>query len=103
MKHVCKDCGTVAESVTKAKGTMAVEIVLWLFFIVPGLIYSIWRLSNKYEACPACGSEKLLPVNSPVGQQMAASSGHTHEVVKPSATAVGIGRSLGRMVGSLKR
>lgn len=103
MKHVCKDCGTVAEPKTKAKGSMAVEIVLWLCFLVPGLIYSVWRMANKYESCPACGSDKLLPVGSPVGQQMAASAGYTPEVVKPSAAAVGFGRSLGRMVGSLKR
>ena len=60
MQHVCKDCGTVAESKTTAKGSFAVEVVLWLCFIVPGLIYSVWRMATKYEACPACGSDKLL-------------------------------------------
>ena len=51
MKQVCKDCGTVGETKTVARGSMGVEIVLWLCFIVPGLIYSIWRLSSKHETC----------------------------------------------------
>lgn len=104
MECVCKDCGTVAEPKTKARGTMGVEIALWLFFLLPGLIYSIWRLSNKYDACPACGSEKLLPLDSPVGSQVAQASGYVPEPPRrPSSGAVGVGHALGSMVGRLKK
>lgn len=105
MKSVCKDCGTVAAPKEKARGTMAVEVILWLCFLVPGLIYSVWRLSNKYESCPACGSEKLLPVDSPLGKQVANASGYAPEPPRrPSTTAAaGIGHALGSLVGRLKK
>lgn len=103
MKLVCKDCGTVAEPKTVARGSMAVEIVLWLCFIVPGLIYSVWRLCSKHDACPACGSERVVPTDTPAGQQLAQAAGYVPEVVKPSQGAVSVGRALGRMVGRLTR
>lgn len=104
MKRVCKDCGTVAEPETKARGTMGMEIVLWLCFLVPGFIYSIWRLNNKYDACPACGSETLLPLDSPMGKQVAQATGYVPPPpLRPSAEAVGFGRKLGRMVRRLNR
>ena len=80
MKQVCKDCGTVGETKTVARGSMGVEIVLWLCFIVPGLIYSIWRLSSKHETCSACGSERLVPIQTPAGQQLASASGYVPSV-----------------------
>lgn len=103
METACKDCGTVGESKTRARGSMMVEVVLWLCFIVPGLIYSIWRLSSKHEVCPSCGSDRLVPLDTPVGKSLASSAGHVSEARRPSSGAVSAGRALGRMVGKLKR
>jgi len=61
----CTDCGTQCNGKRKAKGSTLVELVLWLCFIIPGLIYSVWRVSNKYIACSACGSPSLIPIDSP--------------------------------------
>lgn len=61
----CIACGTEAEPKDVTKGSMGVELLLWLCFIVPGLIYSVWRLTSKHRACPACGSAQLIPLNSP--------------------------------------
>jgi hypothetical protein len=64
---VCAQCGcTGAESHTK--GSFLIELVLWLFMCVPGLIYSIWRLTTRGQVCSACKSDRLVPANSPVGQ-----------------------------------
>lgn len=60
VKMVCTACGCVDEPVTAKKGRSGVELVLWLCFIVPGLIYSIWRLSSRYQACPSCGRTTLI-------------------------------------------
>lgn len=68
---VCSRCGTKAKPKTRVKGGMGTEIVLWLLFIVPGVIYSIWRLTTKTKVCPACESEELVPPDSPVGQKLA--------------------------------
>jgi hypothetical protein len=68
---VCTQCGcTGTESHTK--GSFLIELVLWLFMCVPGLIYSIWRLTTRGQVCSACKTDRLVPANSPVGQSLLA-------------------------------
>lgn len=61
----CMNCGTDAKPKTQTKGHFALELVLWLLFIVPGLIYSVWRLTSKKGVCPVCGSANIIPPQSP--------------------------------------
>jgi len=67
-RMLCPHCGTLDNPICETRGSFAVELLLWLCFIVPGLIYSAWRLSNRYYACRACGHEGLLPLDSPRAQ-----------------------------------
>lgn len=64
VKH-CMTCGVDGQAKRATKGSTSVEVLLWLFFILPGLIYSVWRLSSRFDACPACGSTTLVPLDSP--------------------------------------
>ncbi len=64
-KRHCMQCGVDGLPKRQTKGSLAIEIILWLCFLVPGLIYSIWRISTRFDACPACGSNKLVPLNAP--------------------------------------
>ncbi|HAK87902.1 MAG: hypothetical protein A2X55_12465 [Nitrospirae bacterium GWB2_47_37] len=66
---VCTSCGFTGESSAVTKGSIGTELVLWLFFLIPGLIYSIWRLSSKYEACPKCKQNTIIPIDSPMGKK----------------------------------
>lgn len=68
---VCPACGTTGQPKQVTRGHLLIEIILWLFFIIPGLIYSIWRLSTRYGACPACGAAGMIPVDSPNGRRLA--------------------------------
>ena len=103
-KMVCRDCGSVGETETEIRGSRFIELVLWLCFLIPGLIYSIWRRSNRRELCAACGSDKVVPMDSPIGQQLAQSAGYTPQPPRPaSPMAAGLGRSLGRLAGRIKR
>lgn len=43
-------------------GSFAIEIILWFFFLLPGLIYSIWRLAARHETCPKCVEKSLIPM-----------------------------------------
>lgn len=61
----CMTCGVEAKPKVVTKGSMGIEIILWLCFIVPGLIYSVWRLTSRHDACPSCGSTTLVPISSP--------------------------------------
>lgn len=67
---VCTQCGYVGKPKTAIKGSMGMEIVLWLFFIIPGLIYSVWRSSSRYDVCPKCNNQSLIPLDSPKGQKV---------------------------------
>lgn len=67
---VCTTCGYVGEPQRITKGSTLIELILWLSFLIPGLIYSIWRLSSKYDACPKCKGISMIPVDSPIGQKV---------------------------------
>lgn len=61
----CTSCGTQGKARITTRGSFAIEIVLWLCLIVPGLIYSLWRLTTRARTCRACGATTLVPINSP--------------------------------------
>lgn len=61
----CMTCGTEDAPARITQGNVAIEIVLWISFIIPGLIYSLWRMNSRHNACRACGARHLAPVKSP--------------------------------------
>lgn len=69
----CTNCGAcIDETKTITPGNIGIELLLWLCFIMPGVIYSVWRVSARYEACPYCESPDLIPVDSPRAKQLLA-------------------------------
>lgn len=69
---ICANCGFCGNSKMAVRGSLAMEIVLWLMFIVPGVIYSIWRLTTKQQVCPQCDAPNMVPPDSPRGKQLTA-------------------------------
>jgi hypothetical protein len=69
-KFICKACGYVGKQKTETPGQFWVELVLWIMLIVPGLIYSVWRISARRKVCPKCKARDMIPVDTPVGQEM---------------------------------
>lgn len=69
MKKICIMCGNIKEPRTITKGNILTEIILWLFFLLPGIIYSAWRHLSRYEGCPVCKSENMIPLTSPVARK----------------------------------
>jgi hypothetical protein len=43
-----------------SKGSIFIELVLWCFFLIPGFIYSVWRMTSKYNGCPDCGNKNIV-------------------------------------------
>lgn len=66
----CNMCGHVGVPRTTTPGSAAIELVLWLF-IIPGLIYSLWRWCDRHKTCAACGSTALVPEGTPRFDQIA--------------------------------
>lgn len=100
---ICSQCGSTAESKTFTRGSFGIELVLWLCFLIPGLIYSIWRLSTRHEGCRACGSASLIPLMSPMGKKLAAELGIKHDrgYVSPPIDKNSLSYKLGSAVKKL--
>lgn len=71
-KHICIACGSTAQPRTVTPGHIVLEACLWLAFLVPGLLYSVWRMTHRKKVCRTCGSAHIIPIDSPKGRQMAA-------------------------------
>ena len=105
---VCTSCGFVGQPKAITKGSFWIEVILWLCFIIPGLIYSVWRLSSRHDGCPSCGQTTLIPAASPMAKNFLRDNLSELQVVAeptrpPSKAAYGAGKSLGRIVGRLFR
>lgn len=61
----CMTCGTDSDGKLHTRGSIWIELVLWCCFVIPGLIYSIWRHTSRSMVCHACGSHTLVPGQSP--------------------------------------
>ena len=62
-RYRCTGCGHET-ALPKQRGSLAVEIILWLFYLVPGLLYHYWRKGGT--TCPACNKELLVDMTSGV-------------------------------------
>lgn len=79
---VCSQCGTLGPRRVRPRGSLGLEIALWLvgmvtlligigFLILPAaLIYSIWRMFNRRAACTACSSPSVVPASSPAAHRI---------------------------------
>jgi hypothetical protein len=66
----CPQCGTIDKPKTTTKGSFGIELILWLCMILPGALYSVWRLTTRGPACAKCGAKELIPPDSPRARQL---------------------------------
>jgi predicted RNA-binding Zn-ribbon protein involved in translation (DUF1610 family) len=64
--YYCKNCGFIGPPETYRPGSVFLEVVLFLCFILPWIIYRAVRLSKKYDGCPKCGAPNMIPADSPM-------------------------------------
>ena len=69
LKH-CLQCGHEGVPQRIMPGSIFMEIILWLMFLIPGLIYSAWRHIAVYDGCALCKSKGLIPISSPRAAQL---------------------------------
>jgi len=67
---ICTECNYIGVPKKITKGSFIIELILYITFIIPGIIYSVWRLSNTALICPKCGKESLIPLDSPKGIEL---------------------------------
>lgn len=61
----CDHCGFVGYQKKYTPGSFGVEVLAWLLMILPGILYSLWRLSARYWGCPKCATGNMMPASSP--------------------------------------
>lgn len=59
-KRLCKNCDFVGSGALPGHGW--VEALLWLCYLVPGAIYSIWRRGRGAYVCPRCHAPYMIPL-----------------------------------------
>ncbi len=69
-EYICTSCGHIGKPKKWTKGSFIIELVLWCFFLIPGFIYSMWRLTNKVDVCPSCKQTTMIPTSTPMGQKL---------------------------------
>lgn len=67
---VCAHCGSVDHTKSYTPGSILIELVAWFCFLIPGVLYSLWRLNGRKRVCAACGSPNLVPATSPLGRRL---------------------------------
>jgi hypothetical protein len=63
-KYVCMECGCQRDPIDVNRGLWVIEIFMWLLYILPGVIYSIWRRVRKQQVCPKCRNPSVVLTSS---------------------------------------
>lgn len=61
----CAKCGYHGPAEPRAPGKLWLEAVFWIAFMIPGVVYSIWRLFWRKYLCPQCKSADQQVVIAP--------------------------------------
>lgn len=88
VRSVCKNCGYTGFPITHVKGSCCIEIALWLTFLLPGVIYTVWRLSSKEKICPSCKKATMIPINTPIGRKLLKDNAARKEVRDSKTTDI---------------
>ena len=72
---VCAQCGYVGKPKTAVKGSGLLEVFLWLCFLAPGIMYSLWRSSSRHPVCPECMADGMIPADAPRARKIMEESG----------------------------
>lgn len=67
---ICTNCKYQGDPIKVTKGHFLIEVVLWCCYIIPGVIYSLWRLTTRYDACPKCKAPNMIPATSQRAYEM---------------------------------
>lgn len=68
MNVVCKNCGHQGSPERKLKGHFLITLILLLCYIIPGIIYIIWRRSGVRDTCRQCGSSDIVDTSTAMGR-----------------------------------
>ena len=83
---ICKSCGNKCKSRIFVRGYFIIELILWLSFLLPGLLYSCWRLTGKAKVCEFCKSPEIVILDSPIGKKLVSEYSEYHKETEKKNT-----------------
>ena len=66
----CTRCKAIGYPEWIVPGSTSTELLLWLLFLLPGIVYSLWRSNAATNVCPTCHSKDIVPLSTPAGQEI---------------------------------
>jgi hypothetical protein len=67
--RLCTLCGhETVQPLRKMPGSGFVSLVLLIPFVLPGVVYQVWRMAMRRPVCPRCGSAALIPGDAPLAR-----------------------------------
>lgn len=67
--YLCTQCGAQTSAPLKVPpGSPWVALALAVPFVMPGIIYTVWRYSMRRTLCPTCGHAQLIPADAPLAR-----------------------------------
>ena len=51
-------------------GSSIIELLLYIMFILPGMMYSAWRAQEKNAVCSNCGAKNPIPIQAAIAQKL---------------------------------
>ncbi len=63
MKIRCTNCEYTGKPKIRNRGNMLMTLFLSLFFILPGIIYFLWRVTGREHSCPDCGWKHVVKLH----------------------------------------
>ncbi len=73
MSWLCTRCLEEGAPRRPPRGTLLVELLLWLFLcwtVVIPLGYSLWRFLSRDRECRTCGARTLVPSDSRAAERL---------------------------------
>jgi hypothetical protein len=75
-RYICEGCWAIDHPRMELRGSFAIELMLWLLLVVPGIAYARWRGRGGYPVCRRCGSSSVVSEESAQGRSLLASIPH---------------------------
>jgi hypothetical protein len=59
----CPECSFRGQGRTIVRGSFKWELLLWYFFIIPGIAYTLWRIGDASRVCARCHYGGLVAID----------------------------------------
>lgn len=80
--YLCAACERAGTPRMVSPGNFGIELLLWFLFVLPGLLYSLHRATNKRRVCRYCGGDTMVPADSPRAMRIASDRVERDSAVK---------------------